>query len=359
MTSEELQKLQRECTHFLGYHLPRTVSDRMQEIADSRFAELRPDMYGNGGYVAEFEKEVAERLGKEAAVFMPSGTMAQTIALRIWADRASNRKIAFHPTCHLELHEHKAYQELHHLEATLLGEPDRLFSLFDLEDVNHSLSSLLIELPQREIGGQLPSRGDLAAIYHCAKERGIRLHLDGARLWECQPYFGKSYQEIVEPFDSVYVSFYKILGGLPGAALAGPADFIADARIWMRRHGGNLVHMFPNAISAKIGLDHYLPEIPKYVSKAQEVARLLNSLPGIKTVPEVPPTNLMHIHFKAEAEAVRDAVGEIATAEKLFLFGATPKEDGSRTELTVGDAALEIPLDRLEAALSNFSLHLD
>jgi len=101
-----------------------------------------------------------------------------------------------------------------------------------------------------------------------ARERNITLQLDGARLWECQPFYQRSYAEIAALFDTVYVSFYKILGGITGAMLLGPEDVIAEARIWQRRHGGNLVRMFPFVLSAKQGLetrlfDRWRPITPK------------------------------------------------------------------------------------------------
>jgi len=348
MTQEELLAAAAACTHNLPDHRRKTIPERMREIADSPYAEGRADHYGNGGFVAKFETEIAELLGKEAAVLMPSGTMAQQIALRIWADRASNRTVAFHPTCHLEKYEHMAYRELHGLEAELLGDADRLFTLEQLMALGKPISSLLIELPQREIGGALPSWDELKQITQYAMAEGIKLHLDGARLWECQPFYQRPYAEIVEDFGSVYVSFYKILFGLPGAALAGPKDFIDEARIWMRRHGGNLVHMFPTAISAKIGMERYLPEIPLYVAKAAEVAEILGEFEGVQVIPKAPPTNLMHLHWDAPVETVMEAVGQIALLEKVFLFShASPRGSGSKTEITIASAGLEIPAERL------------
>jgi len=348
MTQDEFLAAAAACTHYLPDHRRKTIPERMREIAESPYAEGRADHYGSGGFVTEFEGEIAEFLGKEAAVLMPSGTMAQQIALRIWADRAGNRNVAFHPTCHLEKYEHMAYRELHGLEAQLLGGEDRLFTIEDLKALERPISSLLIELPQREIGGALPTWEEFKGITQHAKGEGIKLHLDGARLWECQPYFGRPYKEIVRDFDSVYVSFYKILFGLPGAALAGPKDFIDEARIWMRRHGGNLVHMFPTAISAKIGMDRYLPEISLYVAKATEIAQVLGEFDGVKVVPKDPPTNMMHLHFEAPVEAVMDAVGQIALQEKVLLFSyASPRGSGSKTEISIASAGLEIPTERI------------
>src|SRR5579862_9492369 len=203
-TDAEAVEIITSCNRFLQYHYPKSVALRMREIADSPYAEIRQDRYGSGGFLQEFEAEIAALLGKEAAVFMPSGTMAQQIALRIWSDRAGVSRIAFHPTCHLQIHEQMAYEVLHRLESVLVGSPDRLLTLSDLERIGKPVCALLLELPQREIGGQLPSWEDLRAQSSWARGRGIKLHLDGARLWECAPFYGKSYAEIVAPFDSVY-----------------------------------------------------------------------------------------------------------------------------------------------------------
>src|SRR4029453_15083491 len=114
---------------------------------------------------------------------------------------------------------------------------------------------LLLELPQREIGGRLPEWDDLLAQVEWARARQIALHLDGARLWEAQPFYDRPHAEIAGLFDSVYVSFYKGLGGMGGAALAADAGTIAEARVWLRRHGGNLVTLHPFVVAAERALD--------------------------------------------------------------------------------------------------------
>lgn len=332
----------RSCERFLGGNeriRPKTV---LAGLAEATGAEENGDIYGEGELIEGFEREVADLLGKEAAVFMPSGTMAQQIALRIWSERKHCRTVAFHPTCHLEIHEQKAYQALHGLTGRLVGDPHQVITLGDLQEIHEPLGALLLELPQREIGGQLPAWDDLVAQSAWAHEQGIPLHMDGARLWESAPYYGRSYAEIAALFDSVYVSFYKGVGAIAGAALAGPADFIAEARVWQRRHGGNLVQLFPYVIAAREGLRLRLPRFAQYHERAKRIAAVLSEIPGIVVKPNPPQTHMMHIFLRGEQEALKAASLQIAREEKVGLFmwlAPTDLPNYWKIELSVGDAA--------------------
>lgn len=232
-TREREEAFQR-CERFLFGHGPQWPRAVLADLAAEAGPDEQPDRYGEGSLINDFERDIATLLGKEAAVFLPSGTMAQQIALRIWAERGRNSTVAFHPTCHLEIHEQKGYELLHGLHGRLVGERSRLITLDDLCKTPGPLAALLLELPQREIGGQLPPWSDLEAQTAWAREQGAAVHMDGARLWESGPFYGRSYAEIAGLFDSVYVSFYKGIGAIAGAALAGPAAFIAEARLWSR-----------------------------------------------------------------------------------------------------------------------------
>ncbi len=352
MNPQEKTRLSFECARWLSGH-PRTRHTAQAVLADLAVytdPALLPDMYGQGDLVDGFEKQVAELLGKPAAVFMPSGTLAQQIALRIHADRSHTPHVAFHPLCHLEIHEQKGYQLLHGLHGVLAGSLHRLMTLDDLKKVTEPLAALLLELPQREIGGQLPAWEELTAIVHWARERGIALHLDGARLWECLPFYQCSYAEITALFDTVYVSFYKILGGITGAMLLGPEDHIAEARIWQRRHGGNLVRMFPFVLSAKQGLEMRLDRMGQYHAKAIEIAEVLAAFPEIEVVPNPPQTNMMHVFIRGEADRLEEAALDIAREQKVWLinnFMPSQLPAYQKFELAVGDGALEFSRDEV------------
>lgn len=344
MDERDIDRIYNACTRFLTHHHRKSPRQVLSELAEFTPAEVSGDRYGQGELIAEFEQHIADLLGKEAAVFMPSGTMCQQIALRIWSERRGSPNVAFHPTSHLEIHEFSAHQRLHGLSSILLGSLYQLFTLADLKAVAEPLAALLIELPQREIGGQLPGWEELTAMTDWARERGIPLHLDGARLWESQPFYGRSYAEIAGLFDTVYVSFYKTLGGIAGAVLAGLADVIAEARVWQRRHGGNLVQLYPYVLSAQKGLQDHLERIPLYCQKAREVAATLAPFSQIEIVPDPPQTNMMHLYLRGDRDKLQHAALAIAQETGTWLFAGlapTPLPNYSKFELTVGEATLD------------------
>ncbi len=350
--TEEAQNILRACTRYLTHDYPKTPQQVLSELAAITDPELEADHYGQGEIINRFERDIADLLGKEAAVFMPSGTMCQQIALRIWANRRGTQNVAFHPKSHLEIHEEHAYQRLHALNAILVGSPDRLLTLHDLKAIAESVGALLLELPQREIGGQLPTWEALNEIIAWAREHDIPVHLDGARLWECQPYYQREYSEIAGLFDTVYVSFYKVLGGIAGSVLAGPADFIAESRIWQRRHGGNLVHLYPYVLSAQYGLSKKLGRMEAYHKKAKEIATALVAFPQIKIVPNPPQTNMMHLYIEGEREALETsalAIAKEAGVRLFFRLAPTALPMYQKFEFVVGEATLDLPTEEIVA----------
>jgi len=342
------------CTRVVGPFSPAwsRPKEALARLAAGVADDEMGDRYGDGGILEAFEARVAELLGTEAAVFMPSGTMAQQIALRIHADHRGPRTVAFHPTCHLELHEEKGLERLHGLHGVLVGDAHRALTTEDLEAVRERVAALLLELPQREIGGTLPAWDELVAQVKWARERSAAVHLDGARLWESGPFYGRPYPEIAGLFDTVYVSFYKGLGGLAGCALGGPADFVAEARTWQVRHGGRLPSLYPYVVAARIGLDLHLPRMDARYRKAVEIAAALCAHEPIGVVPDPPQTPMMHLLIRGDRDALVGAALDLAEQHGTWLFGRlhpTPVPDVHRHELYVGDPAVEIPTDEIAA----------
>jgi threonine aldolase len=333
------------CERFVPtWAAPRDPAELFRTLAER--AGKRLDVYGRGESVERLEKRIAKLLGKEAAVLFPSGTMAQQVALRIWCDRAGCWTVAYHPQCHLEVHEEKGHEHLHGLHSRLVGDRNRLLLREDLDEIAEPVGALLLELPQRDLGGQLPPWRELTAQAKWARANGTALHLDGARLWQCAPFYRRPIREIAALFDSVYVSLYKDLGGLGGCVLAAPADVAAEARVWRVRHGGRLATYEAIALSAELGLDEVLPRMPSFVRKAREIGRALAQVDGIDVVPDPPQTAMLHVCVRGELERVRDALLDIAQERKTLIasgFYTTGVPNIQRTELGIGAPTLEVP----------------
>lgn len=295
-------------------------------------------MYGNGGVIEEFQAKMARLLGKEAAVFFPSGTMAQQIALRIWCDEKGLKRVAYHPLCHLEIHEQDGLKELHQIETVLLADKTRLIELDDVRGMGE-VACLLLELPQREIGGQLPSFQTLEAIAAYCRQSGIRLHLDGARLLEVLPYYEKTAAEICSLFDSVYISFYKGLGGIAGAILAGKRAFIDKSKVWKRRYGGDLISLYPYILSADYYYEKRAAKMAQYYEHARELAAWFNACEGVSTLPVVPVSNMFHVHFQQPKERMMTILTEVHGETNIGISGYLTALDAERCafEVSVGD----------------------
>lgn len=348
------ERIQRSCTRFFG-HAPKTIREQLLDIADAARPDEHPDRYGAGELLESFEREIAAMLGKEAAVFMPSGTMAQQIALRVHCERQNLQTVALHPQSHLLVSENGALTRLHGLKPLPVGERNRLYTLQDLESVRERVGALLLELPERNIGGALRPWDELEAIAHWARENGTALHLDGARLWESQPYYGISLADIASIFDTVYVSFYKILGAIAGAALAGPKEIVDESRAWQWRHGGRLVQQYPMIVSARLGLERYLPRIPLYCERARAIARIFSEFENVLVTPNPPPTNMMHVYVRGDRERLKESALRISEETGVWMPAGWNESEipgWAMFELSCGEGSLAITDGEVSALFS-------
>lgn len=345
----------RACTRWLLGHGDTTPQALLEQVAAAATAEDL-DRYGAGGEVEALEGEVAQLLGKEAAVLMPSGVMAQQAALRSWVDRSASDAVAVHGLSHLVLHELAALSELHRLRLQHLTREPRHATTDDLDQVAEPLAAVSIELPLRDAGYLLPEWDDLVAFCARARERGVPVHLDGARLWESQPFYDRPLAEICGLVDSVYVSFYKGLGGMAGAVLAGPADLVDQSRRWRQRHGGTLFTLLPYAVAARDGLATRLPRMGSYVDRARELATGLAALDDVRVFPGPPATNAFRVFVDAPVDRLDTVAVEVMEADRVALTGGWRRTDApgwSMTELTVGDATLAWGVEEQVAALGS------
>ena len=363
MTDAEISALRLSChSHLPGHRQPSPAESFAAMAQWCETNQIKHDTYGEGELVQQFEQKIACLLGMPAALFCMTGTMTQVTALRLACAERANPLVALHPSSHILKHERSNFQLLDHFQAVQLGDPYRPWTVADLKNFAEPIAAAQYELPMREIGGQLPSWNELKAIkLHCL-EKNIHLHMDGARLWEAMCGFERSLEEIARGFDSVYVSFYKGIGGMGGAMLLGSEEFIAGAKVWMHRQGGNMFRRTPYVVAAAMQFEQRLAAMPDYLIRTLWLYECLKSYPQLTPNPAAPHCNMLHLYLPVSKEKATDVRNAIAREHGIWLFGNainTALPDQCMFEWYVGDQLLAMPdadvrhaLDLLVAAIS-------
>jgi threonine aldolase len=289
---------------------------RLAEAADE--LDLGWDVYGARGAVAMLEEQVADLLGTEAAVMLPSGVMGQQAMLRVWCDRAGSTRVALPDLSHLLHHEADGPRLVHGLRFEHLTTGSRVATADDLAEIPGDLGAVLVELPLRDAGCLLPSWEQLQALSEAARTRGVALHLDGARLWESLAHYDRPPAEIAGLFDSVYVSLYKGLGAMSGAVVATDSGAAAELRLWRTRMGGTLMRMTPYAVGGLLGLRDQLPRMADYRDWARDLARELTGR-GLRVHPAEPHISTFLVYADGSADEINARLLAFVERESTVL----------------------------------------
>lgn len=355
MTDAEIYALRMRCHTTLPNHQTLPPAEEFARMTDwCAQHQVQHDIYGEGELVQKFEKKIASLLDVEAGLFFMTGTMTQVTALRLACEQRSNPLVALHASSHILVHEKSNYQLLDHFKAIQIGNPYRPWTVKDLQSVPDKLAAVQYELPMREIGGQLPSWEELEAVKAHCRSNDIHLHMDGARLWEAAAGYGRSLAEVARGFDTVYVSFYKGIGGLGGAMLLGSADFIARARVWMHRQGGNVFRRSPYVVAAAMQFDERLAAMPACFERTKWLYEVLQDYPQFQVNPAAPQCNMLHVYLPVNKDFAIAVRNRIAQEHGIWLFNNavhTALPDQSMFEWYVGDNLLKLEDAKLRQAL--------
>ena len=353
MSDEDLQA---RCARRLSGHKPADPANALRALASHPAAGEPADLYGAGGAAAQLEERTAELLGKPAAMFFIKGMIAQMAVLRVAAERAGTSNVVVHPMSHIEQDEEGALWRIHNLRPIRLGKYAP-FTLAQLEAVTDPVAAVIVELPLRRSGYRLPPLNELRAISAWARKRHIHLHFDGARLWEAAAGYGVSLEELASLADSVYVSFYKGLGGLGGAAVAGQAEFVKSLAVWRTRHGGNLYRAFPYTISALAGLDQHQQRMPTYVDRARRLAERLGGDARLTITPARPEVNAFHLLMPGSVAGLTERNRDFAKRRGIWLFNMFYESplDGHRVgEVVIGDSSDDYDVEEAAGWIREF-----
>lgn len=247
-------------------------------------AEVGDDVYGEDPTVELLQARVAELTGKEAALFVPSGTMGNQIALLCHTRRGD--EVVIGEGAHCAFYESGAAPAWSGVQFAIAG-AGGLFSASELAEVIKPIeyhlprsSLVVVENTHNRAGGRVFPQKEILAIAEVARERGLGLHLDGARIWNAAAATGSLVASLAAPFDTVSVCFSKGLGAPVGSALAGPAELIRSARRFRKMLGGGMRQAGILAAAALYALDHHRERIGEDHRAARAIAEELKKVDG-------------------------------------------------------------------------------
>lgn len=346
--------LRQQCHTQLSGNKESKPADEFLKMAEwCRDNNIHHDVYGEGALIQKFEQEVADLLGYEAGLFVMTGTMTQPTLLEMVCEEKKNNIVAMHETCHIYRHERQGYQLQNRFNVLPVGNVFRTWNVEDLKAWPDKIAAAVYELPMREIGGQLPLWSELERIKQHCKEEQIHLHMDGARVWECAAYYGKSYQEIAKGFESAYVSLYKGINGLGGSMLLGSKAMIAKADVWMKRQGGNVYHKTPYIVSAAMQFDERIKAMPSLFERTKSIYELINSYSQFTVNPSEPNANMLHLYLPLSHEKASLMRDRLAREKGVWLGNPqyTPLKNQVQIEWYIGDTLLAMSDEELKHIL--------
>ena len=281
---------------------PAQYSRLLTRLAEE--SDIAVDSYSLGGVVEQLEQEFARLLGKERAIFMPTGTLANHMAVRALA--AGSSRVIVQEESHLYQDEGDCAQTLSGLTLVPLSTGRASFTADDVQHVIDRtkaarvvprVSVISIETPVRRRQGERFDAAELQKIITLARREGIRLHLDGARLFLQAAYTGEDVATTARPFDTVYVSLYKYFNAASGAILAGPRDLLDGMYHVRRMFGGGLSSVWPFAAVALHYLNGFGDRYSRAVRVSEELIRNLKDRDGF-AVERIPSgTNLFRLRL--------------------------------------------------------------
>jgi threonine aldolase len=266
-------------------------------------AEVGDDVYGEDPTVNELEARTAALLGKEAAVFVPTGTMSNQIAVRVHTEPGDAALIE--ASSHVVMNEGGGVAAISGVTVVPLRGARGVFTAADVEGgvgVPHRFKPATLSAPVRLLcventhnagGGTVWPLDAVKSVCAAGRRHGLALHLDGARLWHATAASGVTESEFAAPFDTVNVCFSKGLGAPVGSALAGSLETVARARRFKQQLGGGMRQAGVLAAAALHALEHHRPHLGDDVRRARAFAVGIASLEGIDVDPADVHSNIV------------------------------------------------------------------
>ena len=340
---------------FRGDGEPKTPLTMLQKLAefDQEFA-LENDSYSLGGNVEQLEKKCAEMLGKEAAVFMPTGTLANHLAIRKLC--GVKPRAIVQEQSHLYHDSGDCVTRLSNINLIPLAERGPYFTLEALKTaveqsetgrVINPVGAVMIESPVRRQSGKIMPFDEMKAVTDYCRDKQIGSHLDGARLYMMSGATGILPADYAALFDTVYVSLYKYFGAPFGAILVGTAEFMDGLYHERRMFGGGLASANFAAALALQGIDGFEARFNRAMAQATTLFDKINTLEGINVESFEYGSNMFPLQLEADVDSKRF----VKTLEEHSVSVSLPDgDDFQRIMLTVNPTILRQGIQDLRFA---------
>jgi len=322
-------------------------------------AELGDDVFGEDPTVNRLQERVAALLGKEAALFVPSGTMSNQICVR--AHTQPGDELLCETTCHIYNNEAGGPAALSGVTCRTLEGDYGIVDVTQLENKvrpadDHQVRTRLVclENTHNRGGGRVYPLEKIQAISGWARKSGLILHLDGARLWNAVVATGIAAQEWARPFDSVSVCFSKGLGAPIGSALAGPREFVTRARRIRKLFGGGMRQAGILAAAALFALEHHVQRLAEDHQNARVIAQAIAETPGLRLDPPEVETNLVWFEVDADLGTAR-AVAAALKQRGVLVHAAGPQMLRACTHLDLSCAQVERAAETFRQAVQRLA----
>ena len=321
-------------------------------------AAVGDDVFGEDPTIIELQQRVADLLGKEAAIYVPSGTMSNQIGLRLHC-RPGDEFIC-EAGCHIYNYEQAGHAQLSGLAARAVEGTFGILRVEQLDGLvrptNDHLSRtrlLCLENTHNRGAGRVQPYESVVAMCEWARENSLATHLDGARLFNAVVATGIDAAQWAKHFDTVSVCFSKGLGAPVGSALVGPRDLITQARRHRKLFGGGMRQAGIIAAGALYALENHISRLADDHANAQLLADLIQQSDGLELRPKTVDTNIVILHVAPEVGSAVEIVGRLAVRGVLMLaigpqlIRAVTHLDVTRDDvLRAGEILAEVAADR-------------
>ena len=308
-------------------------------------AEVGDEQHGGDPSVNQLCAETAELLGKESAIFLPSGTMCNEIAILVHCRPGD--EIYAHHTAHVLTSEAGGPAALAGAQVYPLAGARGHFGGQELRaairfDDRYSLTPrmVLVEQTSNAGGGTVWPLEQIQEVSKVAKDRGLSLHMDGARLMNAVVAAGVSAKDFAASFDSVWLDFTKGLGCPLGAVLAGSADFIHNAWKWKQRIGGAMRQAGMMAAGCSYALTHHIDRLAEDHQHARLFASVVAQCDGVQLDPEPVETNLVFFDIAATGLTADEVIARL-DEQSITVSAAGPTRLRACTHLDVSREQVE------------------